>query len=171
MQDHEIEILEATLKDAEEIIKVQQVVWLDTYPNKEIGITYKDVEEQTKQFNTERLIKKLSDPGRHYWIAKTEGNIIGILTVSKGEEINTLQALYILPEFQGKGVGSKLIKNGLEWLGTKKNVVLGVASYNKNAIEFYKKFGFVENGERHDEIAILSSGKVIPEVEMILPSI
>jgi len=166
--DSNFQIEIAKAEDAGGITEVQRTTWLATYPNKDAGISYSDVKEQTDKFNSERIIQKLSNPDVRYWVAKIHGKIAGMLKVSKGDDKNSLEALYVLPEFQGKGIGAALTKIGLEWLGYEKDITLGVVIYNKSAIDFYKKFGFVEGGERHDSVASLPSGKVLPEIEMVL---
>lgn len=55
----------------------------------------------------------------------------------------------ILPEYRGKGIGSRLLdavlKKAKEFRLEK--VELNVYTSNKNAIKLYKKFGFVEEGQ------------------------
>lgn len=50
--------------------------------------------------------------------------------------------MYVAPEAQGKGVGSKLMNQVLDWYGRDQDIYLEVVSYNQNAINFYKRFGF-----------------------------
>ena len=165
----EILISEAKLEDADGITFVQKTTWLATYPNKEAGITHQDILETVNHWGL-GVKNRLSNPEpiRNYWVAKDNGKVVGMCLATKGEDDNTLQAIYILPEYQGKHIGRQLCDKALEWLGREKNIVLGVVTYNQKAIEFYKKHGFKEHGERHDEIATLPSGKVLPEVEMVL---
>jgi hypothetical protein len=54
-----------------------------------------------------------------------------------------------------------------DWVDKSKVTVLEVASYNTNAIVFYKAFGFIENGPPKNEVAALQTGIVIPEIEMV----
>ncbi len=168
-KDNKLQIVNATPEDAEGIVAVQKAAWLATYPNDELGITLEDIREQTENFSAERMRQRLSNPNpnRHYWVVKDGDKVVGMHLVLRGDENNTLQALYVYPEYQRQGVGSRLMQVALDWLGNDKDIVLGVVTYNKNAIDFYKKFGFVENGERHDNVATLPSVKVLPEIEMI----
>jgi hypothetical protein len=44
-----------------------------------------------------------------------------------------------------------------------------VATYNSNAIAFYKKLGFIETGRRFtNEKTRMKSGSIIPEMEMVI---
>lgn len=164
-----IEIVEPKLEDAEKILNVQRTTWLATYPNKEAGIEYKDIEESVSRWKGERIKDRLASlaPEQHYWIAKDGEKVVGMCWVFKEQDKNNIQAIYVLPEYQGKHVGSALLKAALSWLGDEKDITLGVVTYNTKAIEFYKRFGFEEHGERHDSVATLPCGKVMPEIEMI----
>lgn len=163
-----IRVTEAQPSDAEEIRAVQKITWLDTYPNDKFGITREDIQQQIETFSVDTLKNRLSNPNpsEQVWVAKVEGKIIGICCAEKGEKENILRWIYVLPKFQGKGVGTRLFFKVLEWLGEEKDIVLGVVSYNTKTIEFYKKFGFIEGGTRVDEVAKLPSGKIMPEIEM-----
>jgi ribosomal protein S18 acetylase RimI-like enzyme len=63
-----------------------------------------------------------------------------------------IEKIYFRPQFQGKGIGKKLMTVALE-VGRKlrKEIIwLGVIDTNENAIEFYKKMGF----EIHDRTTL-----------------
>lgn len=167
-----IQIRTAIPDDAKEMVEVQRITWLATYPNREEGITYKDIEEKVSEMSmhaVERRRKRIEEksPTMLYLVAVEDDTIIGFLMGSKSEVKNKLSSLYILPEHQGKGVGARLINQAFLWFDTTKSIVLEVAAYNTKAIEFYKKFGFVENGSTTNGVAKLPSGKTIPEIEMI----
>ena len=59
-----------------------------------------------------------------------------------------LSAIYVLPEYQGRGVGRQLMEQGMEWLGSNKDIILDVVSYNDKATAIYEKMGFGEVGRR-----------------------
>lgn len=60
-------------------------------------------------------------------------------------QINWLNSLYVAPEYQGYGVGSKLLKDCLETAGSNPTRLLTVE--HSSAVDFYKKHGFA-TGER-----------------------
>jgi ribosomal protein S18 acetylase RimI-like enzyme len=169
-----IEILDATPEEAQGIVDVQRDTWFATYPNEEYGITLDDIKsrnwddpERPKRW--QRTIETMSDKA-HTWVAKVEGKVIGFCSASKGEDKNQIRAIYLLPEYQGKGAGKKLISTAFEWLGSDKDVSLEVVKYNKQAIDFYKRMGFGEGEDLPPQPAgQLPSGKVMPEIEMIKP--
>lgn len=168
-----ISIHEAKPDDAVGIAEVQTITWLNTYPNDEYGIAKSDIEERVNQWCSEESINKLRDSIAHTeectlrLVAKDGDKIVGHCLVVKKAPYNKLQVLYVLPDYQGRGVGTLLARQGMEWLGTERNIALEVVSYNTDSIEFYKKLGFEITGNTHNEVTELPSGKVIPEFQMI----
>ena len=170
-----IKIVEATPEDAKGIVSLLYKTWLNTYPNKEIGITKEDIEERFQNID-ERVIKMKdviqNTPASHKRIiAKDIDVVIGVALLIKKEDVNQLQMIYVLPEYQGKGVGSMLWNEIKKFCDPSKDTIVQVASYNKNAISFYEKLGFVDNGKRwSDEKWKMKSGATIPEMEMVIKS-
>ena len=168
-----IEIKDASGEDVDGIRYVLKTTWLDTYPNEELGITKEDIEQRFDDSTPEaqeRLARQKQNintkPDRHEWVAK-DGQVVGWCLALRGEE-NHIQTLYILPEYQGKGAGGKLLTAALGWIGKDKEVSLNVASYNQNAIGFYERYGFVNKGEAaQNDLPPFPSGAVIPEITMV----
>jgi ribosomal protein S18 acetylase RimI-like enzyme len=150
--------------------------WMATYPNKEIGITEEDIKEhfsiQAKK--TAPTMTELEDekPLRLVKIVRINGLIIGIIRLSRYTNYNQLQSLYVLPEYFGKGIGTALWEQSKNFLDFTKDTIVHVATYNAQAIGFYKKLGFIETGklfteERH---RMPISGVCIPETELVMPA-
>jgi GNAT superfamily N-acetyltransferase len=169
----DIEVRHATESDIEGILAVQRDTWIATYPNEDHQITKEDIEAKDWDAPTraERWVKIVAEHNSNImiWVAKDTGKVIGFARGSKSDAENELQALYILPEYQGKGVGTKLMQEFITWADPDKDTTLGVVTYNANAISFYKKFGFEEGDEilpGPGHIPDLPSGKTIPEMKM-----
>lgn len=168
------EIRIAKPEDARAVRSVQKLTWLAAYPSQEHGITYQDIE--SKDFESrdkiERMKKRIQDnsSNSNTWIAKLENNEIigfGAATYTDNETPNQLNAMYVLPDYQGIGVGGSLMRTMLHWLGSEQEISLGVVQYNGQAISFYKRFGFVETGERIEhEQPTFPTGVDMPEIEM-----
>lgn len=172
--DDEIRIIDSSPEFMPQITQVLKTTWLATYPNEEHGISKEDVEsrflpdesEEGKKIKETR-IKRYEDPNYHQWVAKDGEEIVGICTAAKEGDHGRIQAIYVLSTCQGKKVGKKLMEAGLSWLGNQ-DVYINVVSYNQKAINFYEKFGFVKTGkEARDAAALLPSGKIMPEIEMV----
>ncbi|MCX6812804.1 MAG: GNAT family N-acetyltransferase [Candidatus Berkelbacteria bacterium] len=107
---------------------------------------------------------KFQDKSWKIWVAEENSKMIGVSTASKVDDVNEFSSIYIIPGYQGIGVGRKLSEKVLNWLGDKKPVVLTVAKYNDQAKLFYSTLGF-EN-EVDIEPHILPNGKTFPVVKL-----
>ncbi len=106
--------------------------------------------------------------GNYITVKKDYGVIeFGLETLSDGEEALFINDISIKPEFQGKGYGSKIIQNAIEYAKKQEIPVALRASVGghydtestmsqEDLIEFYKKFGFESKPELsnfgHDDI-------------------
>ncbi len=153
-QDYKIRIAKS-MKDQLGILKVRDTTWAETYANPRLGITKLMIQNHFKRkFNEEYVQKQyeyLKNKNSCTWIVLDSKNIVvGWQFCSKDSEIKGSLGLYILPEFQGRGIGSQLIERAFKWLKKQKYIELEVVSYNENAIKFYKKFGFKFTGKKTD---------------------
>jgi ribosomal protein S18 acetylase RimI-like enzyme len=169
------QILPATPQDAKAIGDVTLAVWLATYPNDEAGITGEDIrakfafttpQDEAKSVE-ERARRIMEDSSKRYWVAKDGDTVIGYCVAQKGSDKNVLQALNILPGYQGGGLGRRFMEQALSWLGDELPISLRVLSYNTSAIGFYERFGFVQTGRKVEVPNELPNGKVIPRVEIV----
>lgn len=172
----EIEITSPTEEDIKGIQEVFYKSWLATYPNEELGITQDDIEERFKGSFTEEALSKRwqrisEEVGGKLLLAKDGDKVVGLVRATFHPDKNQLQAIYILPEYQGKGIGTLLYKKAQKLFDPAKNTIVQVATYNQQAIGFYSKLGFVDNGKRwEDEKLKMKSGVIIPQMEMEITS-
>lgn len=164
-----------TTNDIKGIQEVFHKTWLATYPNKEAGISVDDIEDKFVDAYTEETLQKrngamLNPPENvQILIAKDDEKVVGICRSVKRQDVNQLQAIYILPDYQGQGIGKMFWNKALKFFGDNKDTIVQVATYNKNAIAFYEKLGFVDNGKRFtEERHRMKSGSLIPEMEMVI---
>lgn len=166
------EILEATLADVQAISEVQKETWLSTFPNEEHSIAREDILSEDF-FSKDRIEKRkeiIGDPrsDTRFWVAKHGGKVVGYSCARRLADHNKIRSIYILPGFQGKGIGTGLMQAMLSWLDPKKPIKLTVAIYSDRAIAFYEKLGFVR-GERlaKNPEGPFITGKEVPEMEMV----
>lgn len=171
-----ITIRRSVSNDIYGIREVEKITWLRTYPNGKEKITKEDILKKFEMDKTPAGKKKIEERKKYYknrnisiCVAQTKDKIIGFCMAIKEERFNRVGAVYVLPSFQRRGLGKLLIEKAFSWLGDKKDILINVARYNKQAIDFYKKFGFVESGKEGalDSAAKLPSGKFIPEIELV----
>lgn len=168
-----IRIVEPDIKDARVTIEVQYKTWLDTYPNEKVGISVDDIEDRYKNaFDAEKIKRREQiivkpEPNEKFIIVKDEDKVVGVCFGVIYENKNQLRMIYVLPEYQGKGIGSMLWKAILPFFDKNKDIYVELADYNQKAISFYKKLGFVDTGKRFsDERFRMKSGSILTEMEM-----
>jgi ribosomal protein S18 acetylase RimI-like enzyme len=174
---NDIKITDATAEDVEGIQTVFDETWLATYPNEEFGITREDIlDKRQGSFDPERLQKRrdhFESPPKNqkFVVAKDGEKIIGVCSLHREENYNKLSTIYILPEYQGRGIGKQLWEAVVPFLDVEKDTIVKVATYNKKAIAFYERLGFVDTGNRfRDEKFRMKSGALIPEMELVIKS-
>lgn len=77
-------------------------------------------------------------------VIETDGGVSGFYSLHDG----TLAALFVAPEYQGKGLGSHLLSDAKIHLPM---LELAVSSANAGAVAFYQRHGFEVLEERADE--------------------
>ena len=79
------------------------------------------------------------------WVCEIDTRIVGFAVADLKE--NNIWALFISPEFEGRGIGRKLHEMMLDWYfrQDKKDVWLGTSPDTK-AEKFYRKLGWKETG-------------------------
>ncbi len=173
-----IQISKPTEKDLDGIQDVYYRTYLDTYPNAVIGITREDIEvhfKKDRELSAEDQEKRkqhmLRPPENHLFLVAKDGEeVVGVCRMIQRETVNQLQAIYVLPEYQGQGVGSMLWKECLGFADPLKETIVQLATYNEKAKVFYSKRGFVDTGKRltEERHRMPVSGVLIPEMEMVL---
>lgn len=179
LDDPVIKILRATLDDAEIICDIRDRAWIEAYPNAELGITAKDIEINAKGLHGEFVPKRIAwfkdklaknDENWICYVAQINNVARGFVVASTEDDGRKfLNSIYVEPNFQGKGLGAMLMQKALDWLGGDEDIYLEVLSYNQNAINFYKRFGFEQTDAAVPEEPNLPAFiKSLPQMEMVL---
>ena len=143
--------------------------WKESYVVPESGLTEESIDKMLAHllvdttFRRNTIIESLANPDAVlYRVVKNEkGEIVGFLHGSKGEQFNELDAIYLLNEAKGSGVGGRLMEDFLNWADPEKPCRLEAFSFNDSAIGFYVRFGFKKTD------AALPLFRGLPVVEMI----
>lgn len=175
--NHALLIERAISEDAESVSDLLRRTWMATYPNYEVGITEKDIRLRTDGENGERIPQNIdswrkrieTDDGTGaVFVARLNGKVVGLASPNYNDGKRHVGALYVLPEMQGTGVGSKLMQKILDWHNAdENNIYLRVASYNHNAIDFYERFGFEQTKNYVVDEGNVYGNTQIPEIEMM----
>ena len=134
-------VREATISDSESLAALCITVWIDTYCKG--GIEPSVANYVLTAYTPDRLVQTINE--KRVLVAEHAGNIVGLVVLHP--QSGEIETLYVLPGFQGRGVGSVLLKE----IRTGFNGRLFLTCWEKNesAIGFYKTYGFVETGEAY----------------------
>lgn len=118
---------------------------------------------------SEESIKRQMNLGHQFIIGYHTGEPIGFVSVEKRYKTPAsfmIHKLYVLPSFQGKGIGNAFI-DYLATLAAQTEhdmLMLKVFVKNQNAIRFYQHLGFHPIGE---EVSELGKGYMVKDYVMI----
>lgn len=171
-----MEIAKAEPKDADSIEQLRFRVWFATYPNGAYGVTTEDIRRHFSSVGsserTARLAARLADSEfrKQMFLAKDGGALVGVCRIiphQKSGGLNRIHSMYVLPDYQRRGIGTALWNAGKEVLDLASATLLYVAEYTVRAICFYERLGFVETGEQEPGKFCFPSGARIPRIEMV----
>ncbi|MBP6884495.1 MAG: GNAT family N-acetyltransferase [Candidatus Pacebacteria bacterium] len=87
------------------------------------------------------------DSGGMIEVAKENGKIVGCIAVKRNEDdIAELKRLRVFPDYQGKGIGTNLFQDALDFCSKEnfEKIIADTQKNNKKAISLLKKFGFFQ---------------------------
>ena len=142
------------------IIYVQATTWINSYPSVEADISEADIRSIDWQGKITSWQHMIRSSGYDVVVAAKGQEILGFSVVEERADPK-LESLYVLPLYQGKGIGTQLLARCID---TYPKLWLEVAAYNNRAIGFYEKHGFGLSGARGSHK--LPSGAHIPTLEM-----
>lgn len=147
-----IDIRKADKDDISDISDVVNATWRNAYCDL---ISKRDMERFTDKTRREEHFAFLLGAGNNVFALYCDGKCCAVCTAVRSSEkglfdcVEILQ-LYVLPEYQGRRFGKKLLSHTLCAMRKAgyKRAVLWVMEGNEKAIGFYKKFGFKADGKR-----------------------
>lgn len=170
----EVIVRPAIQEDAKAVQEVLYRTWMETYPDETVGITKADIEAffgdpfSLETMDAWRKDIALANDAYAILVAEYDGKVVGVCRAFVREHENQIQAIYVLAEHQGKGIGGSLLDALTTFFDPSKDTLVQVAEYNTRARAFYERHGFADTGTRlrqpHFKMPV--SGNVIPEIEM-----
>jgi len=146
----EIQLKECDESNIEVVLKLSRDTFYESFSKmntKENMDTYLN-----SAFNREKIKAELRDPNSTFFLLLLNNNVIGYLKINEHEAQTDLkdepgleiERVYIMAEFQGRGLGKVLMIKGIEiaQANNKAYVWLGVWEKNVRAIQFYERMGF-----------------------------
>ena len=135
--------------------------WQVTYP----GLVS---QEYLDKFTLEKSEERAFQWRDNILVAKDGDRVVGFVGYGKSgdglPDTGEIFALYVLPEYQGTGVGQRLMDAAMDKLSAFLHLCLWAVKGNERAIRFYEKNGFRLNGEEKYVSSISAGGvKLIKE--------
>lgn len=151
MNKNNILIREVDPKDAEQYIRLKNLVWHDAYKDIFAEEVFEEMENKVEEKVKNFSMNFYNDNTKICYVAEADGVIVGLMygTIKSmyeyfaEKDFADLVALYIKPEYQRMGIGEKLKETFEEWAkqnGAEK-FVIGVLKENKKARKAYEKWG------------------------------
>ncbi len=72
---------------------------------------------------------------------EADGKLVGVMGIEPIKDVTLIRHSYVLPQWQGQGIGSKLLSH-LRGLITSHRLLVGTWADATWAVDFYKKRGF-----------------------------
>lgn len=147
------------IKDVQHVVKTS---WHDTYE----GIIPINIQNDfLKSAYSHNSMQKRLDSSTIY-IATINEDVVGFANFYniKNNEQLELSAIYIHPDFQGKGVGSALLQKGIDDIKGVRKIYINVEKENHKGRTFYISNGF----ETVEELEENFSGHILHTLRMVL---
>lgn len=167
-----VKIRAATIRDSREICEIQRETWISTYQSEKENISKSDLEEYTKTWISASNIeyfKTLIEKEKQTWlVAEVNNRVVGHIRIIYKKFHDTIDMFYILPSHQSQGIGKKLLAIAIN--DNKNDILVDVIDFNKQAISFYKKYGFIFLRKEKNNARPLPSGKTLGLIRMKKPA-
>lgn len=160
------EIRPAEPRHAAIIASIMRQTWRETYVGKD-GITEADIKAVPFKQEIASIREEIVEKGKsRYWVAVEGRKTVGFGHATVGDTRGVINSLYILPDFQKRDIGSRLMDKMLEFLDQDKPVLVEVIASNLEAVDFYQKYGFQKIGYRISERFLRYAKKKVPVVQL-----
>ncbi|RDW19737.1 GNAT family N-acetyltransferase [Oceanobacillus chungangensis] len=149
-------------KDIPQVQHVARTSWNATYE----GIIPRDIQENF--LNAAYSDKNMKSRLKHsiVFVAEVDGRIVGFANYSPitSEGTTELGAIYLHPEFQGRGIGTGFLQHGINHFSNVEEIHLNVEKNNEIGMNFYNAKGFEVVSEFEDNFG----GHILHTVRMVL---
>lgn len=132
------------MEDIDETQKVLFKTWVVSYAD---FIPMTDIQWYFNNYYSDINFARLhDDPDTWSFVAEVGAHVVGYARgkINRDQNRFYLESLYVLPEFQRKGIGTELLKM-VETIAHQQHyseIWLGVMAQNIPSLEWYKKLGF-----------------------------
>jgi ribosomal protein S18 acetylase RimI-like enzyme len=149
-------------EDIPDVQKVAKASWKNTYK----GIIPAEIQKSFLQAAYHEAMMKKRLDSSFLFVAEADGKILGFADYLpvKPDGTAELSAIYLYPEYQGKGLGTALLMEGIKNLKNVKAITTDVEKENRMGMAFYQAKGFQPTAEFDEDF----EGYILKTVKMIL---
>lgn len=136
-----IELKLACAEDAPEIHAMQLRAFMPLYEK------YRDDETTPALENVERVLGRIADPATKYFYIDADGQHAGAIRVQQFADACRISPIFILPEYQGRGIAQQAMKLAEAGFPHARKWVLDTILEEKGNCHLYEKLGYVRVGQ------------------------
>ncbi len=137
-----ISLVKAKLKDAETIHAMKVKTFMPLLDK------YQDFETNPANESIERVINRINQSFTDYYIIKNFATVVGgIRIIKRGNKTYRVSPIFILPEYQGKGIAQKVFKIIEEIYNDARKWELDTILQERGNCYLYEKLGFKKTGK------------------------
>lgn len=141
-----MELRNADTDDIPEIQDVAEICYQSAYDGVLNAKTIDKVLED--RYSGEELAEIISSDNSILAVAEENNQIVGFAFISWKESDAELESIYIIPEYQGQGIGTKMLDFVIKKIPDQvESVGVGAIKENEAARRFYTSKGFEEKDE------------------------
>ena len=146
-----MDIILATVKDAYDIADILSETWSAAY----MDIIPSETIAERNMSRYSNIKKTLVADNDSYYIVRDKGKAVATFCIGPSLDIDTdrytfeVMVIYVRPRYWRQGIGSLIMADVIEKAKRlrMKTIKVWVLALNTNAIEFYKKTGFIFDGQ------------------------
>ena len=157
-----VAIHRAQIEDIPGIKAVLTVTWRDTYSS---FLSESSIGKVMAEWHSPNILEaEINRSSTFLGVAKSSSaGIVGMITAHSHDELLIIARLYVLPEFQRHGIGTRLMEESCRAFPQTRRVQLDVEEQNLKGRAFYLKLGFREVGVRTDDVAGTKVNSIVLE--------
>lgn len=99
---------------------------------------------QQSVYDSHENLKEWTKDGHRLYLIRVDDAVVGFVHMgSRGSEIDWLEDIFVLPEYQGNGIGTYAIRQMEEIVKEySDSLYIEAAAWNKRAMRLYQKIGY-----------------------------
>jgi len=143
-----------SVNDLDQLVQISKATFIDAFKADNNADDFKVYIDFA--FNKSKLTEELENPFTTFYFVYVDNDLVGYFKLNendaqsdlKEEDSLELERIYVIPEFQGIGLGKRMLQQAkkLASQSIKTFLWLGVWEHNKAAIKFYEINGFSKFG-------------------------